>query len=41
MQEEPSEIAIAQISRTEYIMKRYHDMVDHIPQKRILRPWNQ
>ena len=40
MQEEPSEIAVVQISRTEYIMKCYHDMVDQIPKKRILRPWN-
>ena len=29
MQEEPSKIAVVQISRTEYIMKSYHDMVDH------------
>ena len=41
MQEEPSEIAVVQISRSEYIMKCYHNMVDQIPQKRILRPWNQ
>ena len=41
MQEEPSEIAVVQISRTEYVMKCYHNMVDHIPQKRTLRPWNQ
>ena len=41
MQEELSEIAVVQISRTEYIMQCNHDMVDQIPQKRILRPWNQ
>ena len=32
MQEEPSEIAVVQISRTEYIMKCYHNMVDQIVQ---------
>ena len=37
----PSEIAVVQISRTKYIMKCYHDMVDQIPPKRILWPWNQ
>ena len=41
MQEEPSEIAVVQISRTQYITECYHNMVDQIPQKRILRPWNQ
>ena len=41
MQKEPSEIAVVQISRTQYIMKCYHNMVDQIPQKRILQPWNQ
>ena len=41
MQKGPSEIAAVQISRTEYITKCYHNMVDQIPQKRILRPWNQ
>ena len=41
MHMEPSEIAAVQISRTEYIMKSYHDMVDRIPPKRILWPWNQ
>ena len=40
MQEEPSEIVVVQISRIEYIVKWYHNMVDQIPQKRILRPWN-
>ena len=38
LQGEPSEIAVVQISRTEYIMKCYHDMVNQIKQKRILRP---
>ena len=38
MQEGPSEIAVVQISRTEYIMKCYHDMVGQLPQKRILGP---
>ena len=41
MQEAPSEIVVVKISRTEYIMEYYHNMVDKIPQKRILRPWNQ
>ena len=41
MQKEPSEIAVVQISRTEYITKCYRNMVDQIPQKRILRSWNQ
>ena len=41
MQKGPSEIAVVQISRTEYIMKCYRGMVDQIPQKRILWPWNQ
>ena len=41
MQEGPSEIAVVQISRTEYIMKFYNGVIDQIPQKRILRPWNQ
>ena len=40
MQKGPSETAV-QISRTEYITKCYRNMVDQIPQKRILRPWNQ
>ena len=35
MQEKPSEIAVTQISQTEYIMKCFHDMVDEILQKRI------
>ena len=35
MQEEASEIAVVQISRTEYIMKCYHNMVDQILQIRI------
>ena len=35
MHEEPSEITIVQISRTEYIMKFYDDMVYQIRQKRI------
>ena len=34
MQKGASEIAVVQISRTEYIMKCYHNMVDQIPQKR-------
>ena len=38
---EPSEIAVVQISRTVFIMKCYHDLVDQIPQKRMLRPSNQ
>ena len=37
----PSEIAVVKISRTKYIMKCYHDMVDQTPPKRILWPWNQ
>ena len=37
----PSEIAVVQISRSKYIMKCYHDMVDQIPPKRILWLWNQ
>ena len=41
MQKGPSEIAVVQISRTEYITKCYCNMIDQIPQKRILRPWNQ
>ena len=41
MQKGPSEIAAVQISRTEYITKCYQNMVDQIPQKRILRPRNQ
>ena len=41
MQEGPSEIAVVQISRTEYITKCYCTMVDQIPQKRMLWPWNQ
>ena len=41
MQKGPSEIAVVQISRTEYIKKCYRNMVDQIPQKRILRPRNQ
>ena len=41
MEEEPSEIAVVHISRSEYIMKFYNDMVDQIPRKRILWPWNQ
>ena len=41
MQKGPSEIAVVQISRTEYIAKCFRNMVDQIPQKRILRPWNQ
>ena len=40
MEEEPSEGAVVQISRTEYIMKFYDNMVDQIPRKRIWRPWN-
>ena len=38
MQKGSSEIAVVQISRTEYITKSYRNMVDQIPQKRILRP---
>ena len=38
MQKGPSEIAAVQISRTEYIMKCDRNMVDKIPQKRILSP---
>ena len=41
MQMGPSEIAVVQFSRTKYTMKCYHDMVDQIPPKRILWPWNQ
>ena len=41
MQKRPNEIAVVQISRTEYITKCYRNMVDQIPQKRILRPRNQ
>ena len=41
MQKGSSEIAVVQISRTEYITKCWRNMVDQIPQKRILRPWNQ
>ena len=41
MQKGPSEIAIVQISLTEYITKCYRNMVDQIPHKRILRPGNQ
>ena len=41
MQEEPSEMAVVQMSRTEEIMKFYHNMADQIPYKRILRSWNQ
>ena len=37
----PSQIAVVQFSRTKYTMKCYHDMVDPIPPKRILWPWNQ
>ena len=39
--EEPNEIAVVQISQTEYIMKFYDDMFDQIPRKRILWPRNQ
>ena len=35
MGEEPSEIVIVQISRTEYIMQFYDDLVVQIPWKRI------
>ena len=38
MQKGPTEIAVVQISRTEYIMKCYHNIVDQIPQKRIYGP---
>ena len=41
MQKGPSEIAVVQFSRTEYITKCYRNMVDQIPQKCILRPRNQ
>ena len=41
MQKGPSEMAVVQISRTEHITKCYRNMVDQIPQKRILRPWSQ
>ena len=41
MQKGPSEIAVVQISLTEYITKRYRNMVGQIPQKCILWPWNQ
>ena len=41
MQKGPSEIAVVEISRTEYITKCYRNMVDQIPQKRIFRPRNQ
>ena len=41
MQEKPSEMAVVQISRTEDIMKFYHNMADQIPYRRILRSWNQ
>ena len=40
MQTGSSEIAVVQISRTEYITKCDRNMVDQIPQKRILQPWN-
>ena len=36
--QEPREIAVVPIGRTESIMKYYHDMVDQIPPKRILQP---
>ena len=39
--QELSEIALVQITRTEYIMKCYQGMVARIPQKRILRPLNK
>ena len=39
MQGKPSEITVVQISRTEYVMKCYHDMVNQVPQKGILQPW--
>ena len=35
MQEEPSEMAVVQIIRTEYIMKCYRNMVDQTPRKGI------
>ena len=41
MQKGRSKIAVVQISGTEYITKCYRNMVDQIPQKRILGPWNQ
>ena len=37
--QELSEIAVVQISRAEYIMKCYHDMINQIPQKLNLGPW--
>ena len=40
MQMAPSEIAVVQIGQTEYIMKCYHNMVDQIPPKCSLWPWN-
>ena len=39
--QEPSEIALVQITWTEYIMKCYQGMVDQITQTRILRPLNK
>ena len=41
MQKGPSEIAVVQISRTEYIPKCYRNMIDPIPQKPISHPRNQ
>ena len=41
MQKGPSEISVVQISRIEYSTKCYRNMVDQIPQKRILRLRNQ
>ena len=41
MQEELSEIVVIQISRTEYIMNCFHNLVEQIPQKCILLPWSQ
>ena len=38
MEESPSWITSVQVSRTEYIMKCFHDMIDHISQKRIYDP---
>ena len=38
MEESPSWITSVQVSRTEYIMKYFHDMIDHISQKRIYDP---
>ena len=29
------------MSRIRYVLNVFTDVVDHIPQKRILRPWNQ